>query len=716
MRSSPVIPEPESSPEAHRARIVDNAILGIAIALIPVAAFGVYSEVTQGRDLLREEHLLGCVLAWVIAIRRDIFSQPVRVWIILLVLLLTAVAEYHRSGLATPPVFLMAVIPIFVTAGLGPRHGFATIALIAALFAGVAWLSRPEGIHPAVFFPVSGARDWAVFIANYLIAVTGAVLVTGHLLRFYEWSYRALRRQNAELVNNQSRGAQAAKLGRLGYASTDEGLGRIVDCDETFAAMHGLTVKQMLDASIASDIIDGLVHEDDRAAAKANVTQMLKGETLTSEFRHVMPDGETRYLRKIFTPKIGGDAHGAQFEVVAQDVTEAHLLNEHVQQSQKMEAIGNLTGGIAHDFNNLLAIVLGNLELLEDALDEEKVNRDDMRRSVETATKAAMRGAELTQSMLAFARRAPLEPSEVDLNELVGNAGTWMGRTLPSIISLKTSLMDGLRWIRVDRVALETALLNLIVNARDVMPDGGKLTVETANVLIDDTYIHARHEDIEPGHYVLLAVSDTGAGVAPAIIDRIFDPFFTTKPVGKGSGLGLAMIQGFVKQSGGAVRVYSEAGVGTTFKLYFPAIVGTGTATKPPERLADGAARKGLRILVAEDEPDVLNVVVAVLGRAGYDVVPAHSGDEAKAIFDADPGFDLLLTDIVMPGLLQGTTLSKVLREIEPALPVVFMSGYASEATVHGNGLRPTDIRLMKPVRRVDLLAAIERALAQAET
>ena len=716
MRSSPVMSEPESSPEAHRARIVDNAILGIAIALIPVAAFGVYSEVTQGRDLLREEHLLGCVLAWVIAIRRDIFSQPVRVWIILLVLLLTAIAECHRSGLPAPPVFLMAVIPVFVTAALGPRHGFATIALIVALLAGVAWLSRPEGIHPMVFLPASGARDWAIFIANYLVAVTGAVLVTGHLLRVYERSYRALRRRNTELVNNQSRGAQAAKLARLGYASTDEILGRIVDCDETFAAMHGMTVEQMLNASISSDILGRLVHEDDRAAARANVALMLKGENPTSEFRHVMPDGDIRYLRKIFTQKVDDVGEARQFEVVAQDVTEAHLLNEHVQQSQKMEAIGNLTGGIAHDFNNLLAIVLGNLELLEDALEEGEVNREDMRRSVETATKAAMRGAELTQSMLAFARRAPLEPGVVDLNELVGNAGVWMGRTLPSTIALNTSLMDGLRRIRVDRVALETALLNLIVNARDVMPGGGNLTVETANILIDDTYIHARHEDIEPGRYVLLAVSDTGAGVAPAIIDRIFDPFFTTKSVGKGSGLGLAMIQGFVKQSGGAVRVYSEAGVGTTFKLYFPAIEGTGAETMPPERLADGAARKGLRILVAEDEPDVLNVVVAVLGRAGYDVVPAHSGDEAKAIFDADPGFDLLLTDIVMPGLLQGTTLSKVLREIDPALPVVFMSGYANEATVHGNGLRPTDIRLMKPVRRVDLLAAIERALAQAET
>ena len=716
MRSSPVISKPDGDPEAHRARIVDNAILGIAIALVPVAVFGVYTEVTQGRDLLREEHLLGCVLAWVIAIRRDIFSQPVRVWIILLVLLLTAVAEYHRSGLPGPPVFLMAVIPIFVTAALGPRHGFATIALIAVVLAGVAWLFRPEGMRPTVFLPGSGARDWAVFIANYLIAVTGAVLVTGHLLRFYEQSYRALRRHNVDLVNNQSRGAQAAKLAQLGYASSDESLGRIVDCDETFAAMHGLTVEQMLNASIARNIIGEVVHADDRAAAKANITRMLKGDTVTSEFRHVMPDGEIRYLRKIFTPTIGADNRARLFEVVAQDVTEAHLLNEHVQQSQKIEAIGNLTGGIAHDFNNLLAIVLGNLELLEDALDEGELNRDDMRRSVETATKAAMRGAELTQSMLAFARRAPLEPSVVDLNELVGNAGVWMGRTLPSTIALKTSLMDGLRRLRVDRVALETALLNLIVNARDVMPGGGKLTVETANIVIDDTYIHARHEEIAPGNYVLLAVSDTGTGVEPGIIDRIFDPFFTTKSVGAGSGLGLAMIQGFVKQSGGAVRVYSEMGVGTTFKLYFPAIEGTGAETVPPERPSGGAARKGVRILVAEDEPDVLNVVVAVLGRAGYDVVPASSGDEAKAIFDADPTFDLLLTDIVMPGLLQGTTLSKVLREINPALPVVFMSGYASEATVHGNGLRPTDTRLMKPVRRVDLLAAIERALAQVET
>jgi CheY-like chemotaxis protein len=255
-----------------------------------------------------------------------------------------------------------------------------------------------------------------------------------------------------------------------------------------------------------------------------------------------------------------------------------------------------------------------------------------------------------------------------------------------------------------------------LLNARDAMPQGGKLTVETANVRIDEEYVDTRYEDIDPGRYVMLAVSDTGHGIGKADLEKIFDPFFTTKGPGHGSGLGLSMIQGFMKQSGGTVRVYSEPGVGTTFKLYFRALTVDQDTIQSEKNKPVQPVSSGARLLLVEDEPGVLDVLTTVLTKAGYEIETATTGDDAYIKFAADPTFDLLLTDIVMPGSRKGTDLAKDLRKAWPHLPVIFMSGYASEATVHGNGLRPEDIRLMKPVRRSELIDAVETALARVST
>jgi CheY-like chemotaxis protein len=300
----------------------------------------------------------------------------------------------------------------------------------------------------------------------------------------------------------------------------------------------------------------------------------------------------------------------------------------------------------------------------------------------------------------------------LDLNEIAGKAKTWIGRTLPENIVVETSLLGGLWKVETDAGSTESAILNLILNARDAMPKGGDLTIETSNVRIDDHYIDSRYEDIVPGRYVMLAVSDTGSGISDEDLNRIFEPFYTTKPPGSGSGLGLSMIMGFMKQSGGSVRVYSEVGVGSTFKLFFRALTNEEVKRSIPAREVALPHHKGrARILLVEDEQGVLDVLKTTLTGAGYDIQIARSGDEARDIYEEDSNFDLLLTDIVMPGVLQGTTLAKSLREKHPELRVIFMSGYASEATVHGNGLRPEDIRLMKPIGRADLFRAIEKAL-----
>ncbi|MEP4038249.1 PAS domain-containing protein [Pseudophaeobacter sp.] len=437
------------------------------------------------------------------------------------------------------------------------------------------------------------------------------------------------------------------------------------------------------------------------------------GRPFAHRYKITARDGSTRWLD--FHGSISVEEDGQTLlRAVQLDATQQVQVQEQMHQereiarrAQKFESIGQLTGGVAHDFNNLLAVILGNLELLREGEEPEK--QKDL---IDTAITASLRGADLTKNMLAFARKAPLTPVKLNLNDVVREAKNWIGRTLPKSVRVETSLLAGLWAIDADRSSLESALLNLTLNARDAMDGNGSLTIETANLRIDEDYIDTREEELVPGRYVMLAVSDTGSGMDKETLASIFEPFFTTKPPGVGSGLGLSMTLGFMRQSGGTVQVYSEVGEGTTFKLYFPA-----AAAQPDQPVKPHSARldqdgAGRRLLLAEDEEEVRNILVSILERAGYLVTATASGDEAYATFVADPTFDLLLTDIVMPGKLQGTNLAKELRLKWPELPVIFMSGYASEATVHGNGLRPEDIRLMKPVQRADLLAALVKATA----
>ena len=450
--------------------------------------------------------------------------------------------------------------------------------------------------------------------------------------------------------------------------------------------------------------------ETSEALARAYVEQALAGAHPTFEWHHTGADGNPVpceiSLSRI--PPFDRNLVRGNIANIANRLAEQQqreTLQMQLAAAQRLETIGQLTGGVAHDFNNLLAVILGNLELLQDECGQESIKA-----RLQPCIDATLRGADLTRSMLSYARQAQLEPHPLDLNRLVRETKNWAGRTLPTSIEIETSLLARLWTVEADPGVAESALLNLILNARDAMPAGGKLTIETSNVRIDELYVDNRNEELVAGRYVMVAVSDTGSGIAQESLERIFDPFFTTKSPGKGSGLGLPMVLGFMRQSGGTVQVYSEPGVGSTFKLYFPATAQHEASTDLPKRdtLPDG---RGKRILIAEDEEEVLTVLTAMLGASGYEVTEAKTGDQAKAIFDADPHFDLLLTDIVMPGTLQGTSLARELRAITSSLPVIFMSGYASEATVHGNGLRPEDIRLMKPVMRRDLLDAVARAL-----
>ena len=315
--------------------------------------------------------------------------------------------------------------------------------------------------------------------------------------------------------------------------------------------------------------------------------------------------------------------------------------------------------------------------------------------------------------MLNFARRADLHPTKLDLSDVAQQMENWIARTIPASIRVEMSLEKDLWPVHADRATTESALLNLMINARDAITDGGVVTLETSNVILDHTLECGVGDDLDPGRYALLAVSDTGVGIPEHQIQHAFEPFYTTKGLAKGSGLGLSMVHGFMRQSGGGARIYSEVDIGTTVKLYFPVSLNSKEEheTTEPARVTFESVIKA-RILVAEDQDEVLDLLFCILENEGHTVVPARTGDQALELFEADQTFDLLVTDIVMPGKLQGPDLARRVRSIRSSIPVIFMSGYAREATIHGNGLRASDIRLMKPVSKKDLIAAVQKALS----
>jgi signal transduction histidine kinase/ActR/RegA family two-component response regulator len=391
---------------------------------------------------------------------------------------------------------------------------------------------------------------------------------------------------------------------------------------------------------------------------------------------------------------------------VLDEVYARSKVEEQLRQVQKMEAVGQLTGGIAHDFNNMLAIIIGGLSLMQRKLAR---GETDVARFVDAAMDGAQRAATLTQRLLAFSRQQPLSPEALIINKLVAGMSELLERTLGEPVKVETVLAAGLWQVRADPLQLENAILNLAVNARDAMPGGGKLTIETQNAFVDDVY--AREYAIDAGQYVLLAVADTGAGMAPEVIAKAFDPFFTTKGAGKGTGLGLSQVYGFVRQSGGHVKIYSELGVGTSIKIYLPRLYGETAATEQAKRPV--TIHRGLRsevILVVEDEERVRALSVEALRDLGYSVVEASSPPQALRMLDEGQEVTLLFTDVVMPDM-SGRQLADRAREKLPNLKVLYTTGYTRNAIVHNGMLDPGTNLLTKPFSIEELAAKVRKIL-----
>jgi len=479
--------------------------------------------------------------------------------------------------------------------------------------------------------------------------------------------------------------------------------GRLVYANAAAAAMFGADRPGQLIGRATLDMIDP--RDRERAAERSK---------LLIEARRQVPLTEMRLLRIDGRPLVS-EIQAVPFDyegrpgvlAVARDITARRDIEEQLRQSQKMEAIGQLTGGLAHDFNNLMMVVIGNLDRLDGVL----AGNPQARELAHIALSAALRGSELTRKLLAFARKQSLQSAVIDLNDLVASMGSLLGRTLGEKIQVEVKTGRELWPIETDPAQVESALANLAINARDAMPSGGRLTIETANTTLDAAYARD-NPDAVAGDYVMLAVADNGTGIAPEDLGRVFEPFFTTKAPGKGSGLGLSMVYGFLKQSGGHMKIYSEVGHGTVVRLYFPrtgVLPAASAAAELPA--APETAASGELILVVEDNADVRRTAVSQLRELGYRTIEAASGREALAQLDGAQDIALIFTDIVMPGGMTGWELGAAIKAAYPDLPILYTSGF-SETSVQ-DAHAPARHFLAKPYRKRELAQKLAQLLGE---
>jgi len=456
-----------------------------------------------------------------------------------------------------------------------------------------------------------------------------------------------------------------------------------------------------------------IIHPDDiQVVMDALLAMRSSGRPVSFEDRMLATDGAWRWIAWTLSPEPGGErliGVGRDVTAAKQRQAELEAAQDALRQSQKMEAVGQLTGGLAHDFNNLLAGISGSLELLQARVAQGRIN--DLDRYLAAAQGASKRAAALTHRLLAFTRRQTLDPKPTDVNRLVAGMEELIRRTVGPQVVVEIVGAGGLWATLVDPNQLENALLNLCINARDAMPDGGRLTIETANRWLDDRT--ARQRDLPAGQYVSLCVSDTGMGMTPEVVRRAFDPFFTTKPIGMGTGLGLSMIYGFVQQSGGQARIYSEAGQGAMVCLYLPRHHGEAACEEANAELA-GAPRagQGETVLVVDDEPTVRMLVTEVLEDLGYTAIEAADGPAGLKVLRSDARIDLLVTDVGLPGGMNGRQVADAGRAVRPGLKVLFITGYAENAVVGNGHLDPGMHVLTKPFAMEALASRIKELIA----
>ena len=517
--------------------------------------------------------------------------------------------------------------------------------------------------------------------------------------------HQRLERENRDVmvaIRNSEEHTRAVMENVADAVVTVDSTGIIDSVNAAALELFGYDTDELLGESVSR-----LAVEEDRELHNGYIQSYLNGGDGnvigkgTRSVRGLRKDGTLLDLElAVSEAQIGSQR---MFIGAVRDVSERKRMEALLRQSQKMEAVGQLTGGVAHDFNNLLGVILGNTELLEDSVGADNPH-------VRAVIRAAERGSELTHRLLAFSRLQPLQANTLDPVQLLGNMSDLLTRTLADTIEVALEAGGGIWPVKVDSAQMEGALLNLAINAGQSMPEGGKLTFNISNETVD-AQAAAKAVDAVPGDYVALAVTDTGSGMAPNVLARAFDPFFTTKPVGEGSGLGLSMVYGFARQSGGFATIESELGRGATVRIFLPRAEAESVDAEIGTQ-ADAPRGNGETILVLEDDPEILNLAVTLLDGLGYEVLSAPDGKHALEILRATPGIDLVLSDVMLPGGLLGPEVVQRAKQARPDLRVLFMSGYA-DAEAAGSGLLEEGAKVLtKPFRRYDLACQVRVALA----
>ncbi len=495
---------------------------------------------------------------------------------------------------------------------------------------------------------------------------------------------------------------QAEAMAKIGHWIFDVRENKAIWSPETFR-IHGWDASS--DEPDVERAIE-LYHQDDREPVAQNLAKALEtGVFEAMDARLVLDNGETRHVRIQAVPSFAQDGSPERIFGVLQDRTDLVEKERQLEHAQRLQAFGQLAGGVAHDFNNLMSVILGNLELLQDSATAHQSESD--REMIETSIRAIVRGRDLTQSLLSFARSASLQPEAIEPGELMSEVAVVLRRTIPASLQLTIQESGGTRPVFADRGNLEACLVNLALNARDAIDGSGEIKFTAKDVDLERTSPARRDLNLEPGRYVVIEVGDNGAGISAEEIERVFEPFFTTKPAGSGSGLGLPRVKGFAEQSGGTVQIDSVIGEGTIVRIFLPAHMDDVAKDTTSER-ESGTLNQGLRVLLVEDIEEVRRVVRMQLERRGHEVVDVSDADTAIGAFLAGPRFDVIISDVVMPGEMQGPDLVREIRKTDPGVKVIFMSGYAKEITQREHVISDEDQCLIKPVTQREL----DRALA----
>jgi PAS domain S-box-containing protein len=550
-----------------------------------------------------------------------------------------------------------------------------------------------------------GTRFWATIVVDAIRDESGRLLGFAKITRDI-----TDRRAAAEALRQSEQQLRLLVQGVTDYAIYMlDPSGKITNWNAGAERIKGYTEKDVIGTHFSRFYTEA----DRQAGIPEKALSIARHEgRFEQEGWRVRKDG-SRFVAHVIIDAIhDNDGSLIGFAKVTRDITEKtesqaalKRTERALQQAQKMETIGKLTGGVAHDFNNLLQVISGNLQLLAADL----AGNERALRRLDNAMAGVQRGAKLASHLLAFGRRQALDPKVVNIGRLISGLDDILQRSLGEAVEVETVVAGGLWNTLADVAQIENALLNLAINARDAMNGSGKLTIEVGNAYLDDAYARS-HAEVSAGQYVMLAVTDTGSGMAPDVIAQAFEPFFTTKPEGQGTGLGLSMVYGFVKQSGGHIAVYSEPGHGTTVKMYLPRSLESEDVIAPVDTpLVSGGSET---ILVAEDDEQVCATVVEMLGGLGYQVLKANNAEAAWAIIQSGMHIDLLFTDVVMPGSLRSPDLARKARERLPNIAVLFTSGYTQNAIVHGGRLDPGVELLGKPYSRADLARKVKHVIA----